>query len=103
VPFGLGIWEIVILAVILLLLFGGKGLPGMARRLGTGIREVKDAVEEIDPRTMLDPKDEKEAAPPKQLPPAEVVPPGERAGEAEASPQAAQEPAAQAQETQGRG
>jgi TatA/E family protein of Tat protein translocase len=74
VPFGLGIWEIVILAVILLLLFGGKGLPGMARKLGTSVREVKDAVEEIDPRTLLDPKEEPKQAAPKQLPPAEVVP-----------------------------
>ena len=87
-PFGLGIWEIAILAVILLLLFGGKGLPGMARRLGTGIREVKDAVEEIDPRTMLDSKDEKDEkqAAPKQLPPAEVVRTGGTEREAEASP-----------------
>jgi sec-independent protein translocase protein TatA len=61
VPFGLGIWEIVILAVVLMLLFGAKGLPTMARRLGTGVREVKDAVEEINPRTLLDPKDEPKA------------------------------------------
>jgi sec-independent protein translocase protein TatA len=75
VPFGLGIWEIVILAVVLVLLFGSKGLPSMARRLGTGIREVKDAVEEIDPRTALDPKKAEPAkAPAKQLPDAEVVP-----------------------------
>jgi sec-independent protein translocase protein TatA len=90
VPFGLGIWEIVILAVILLLLFGGKGLPGMARRLGTGIKEVKDAVEEIDPRSMLDDKDEKQAAP-KQIAPAEVVRPAEPVGEAEASPTSPEE------------
>jgi sec-independent protein translocase protein TatA len=75
VPFGLGIWEIVILAVVLVLLFGSKGLPSMARRLGTGIREVKDAVEEIDPRSALDPKKTEPAkAPAKQLPDAEVVP-----------------------------
>jgi len=74
VPFGLGIWEIVILAVVLVLLFGSKGLPSMARRLGTGIREVKDAVEEIDPRSALDPKPEPAKAPAKQLPDAEVVP-----------------------------
>ena len=74
-PFGLGIWEIVILAVVLVLLFGSKGLPSMARRLGTGIREVKDAVEEIDPRSALDPKKAEPAkAPAKQLPDAEVVP-----------------------------
>jgi sec-independent protein translocase protein TatA len=54
VPFGLGIWEIVIFAVVILLLFGAKGVPQMARRLGTGMREVKDAVAEVDPRKMLD-------------------------------------------------
>ena len=57
-PFGLGIWEILILAGVLVLLFGAKGAPGMARRLGTGVRELKDAVGEMDPRSMLDPKDE---------------------------------------------
>ena len=99
-PFGLGIWEILILAGILLLLFGAKGAPGMARRLGTGIRELKDSVGEMDPRTMFDSEDEPakapaapprelEAAPPvviadaevvpsaEVLPPAEVVPPDE--------------------------
>lgn len=53
-PLGLGIWEIVILVGILALLFGAKGVPQMARRLGTGVREVKDAVAEVDPRKMLD-------------------------------------------------
>ena len=53
-PFGLGIWEIVILLGVLALLFGAKGVPQVARRLGTGVREMKDAVEEIDPRRMLE-------------------------------------------------
>ena len=57
-PFGLGIWEILILAGVLVLLFGAKGAPAMARRLGTGVREMKDAVGELDPRSLLDPKDE---------------------------------------------
>ena len=57
-PFGLGIWEIVILLGVLALLFGAKGVPEVARRLGTGVREVKDAVGEIDPRRMLEPGDE---------------------------------------------
>ena len=51
-PFGLGIWEILILAGVLVLLFGAKGAPAMARRLGTGVREMKDAVGEIDPRSL---------------------------------------------------
>jgi sec-independent protein translocase protein TatA len=53
-PFGLGIWEIVILLGVLALLFGAKGVPDVARRLGTGVREVKDAVGEVDPRRMLE-------------------------------------------------
>lgn len=65
-PFGLGIWELVILAGVLVLLFGSKGAPAMARRLGTGVRELKDAVGEMDPRSLLDPKDEPAAAAPKR-------------------------------------
>ena len=65
-PFGLGLWEILILAGVLVLLFGAKGAPGMARRLGTGVRELKDAVGEMDPRSLLDPKDEPATAAPKR-------------------------------------
>jgi len=68
-PFGLGIWEIVILVGVLALLFGVKGVPQVARRLGTGVREVKDAVAEVDPRRMLEAGDE-ETATPKPKPPA---------------------------------
>lgn len=67
-PLGLGIWEIVILVGILALLFGAKGVPQMARRLGTGVREVKDAVAEVDPRKMLDAPKEQPPAPPQQRP-----------------------------------
>ena len=65
-PFGLGIWEILILAGVLVLLFGAKGAPAMARRLGTGVREMKDAVTDLDPRSAFDPKDEPAAAPPRR-------------------------------------
>jgi sec-independent protein translocase protein TatA len=74
VPFGLGIWEIVILLGVLALLFGAKGVPDVARRLGTGVREVKDAVGEVDPRRMLEPGDAKKDASPTQQPP----PPSDR-------------------------
>jgi len=66
VPLGLGIWEILILAGVLVLLFGAKGAPAMARRLGTGVKEVKDAVGDLDPRALLDPKDEPAKAAPKR-------------------------------------
>jgi TatA/E family protein of Tat protein translocase len=60
VPFGLGVWEIVILLGVLALLFGAKGVPDVARRLGAGVRDVQDAVGEVDPRRMLEPGDAEE-------------------------------------------
>lgn len=79
-PFGLGIWEIVIFAVVIMLLFGAKGVPQMARRLGTGMREVKDAVGEVDPRKMLDPPAEQarngqQDRQPQQTAPPQTAPP----------------------------
>lgn len=43
-PFGIGIWEMLILLVVLLLVFGPKKLPEMGRQLGRGMREFKDTV-----------------------------------------------------------
>jgi sec-independent protein translocase protein TatA len=53
-PFGLGIWEIVILLGIVALLFGTARVPEIGRKLGRGMREVKDAVADVDPRKMLE-------------------------------------------------
>jgi sec-independent protein translocase protein TatA len=44
VPFGIGIWEILILLLVVLLVFGPKRLPEMGRSLGRGMREFKDSV-----------------------------------------------------------
>ena len=73
-PLGLGIWEILILAGVLVLLFGAKGAPAMARKLGTGVKEMKDAVTEMDPRSILDPKDKPAEAPQRQLEASKAVP-----------------------------
>lgn len=43
-PFGISIWELLILLVVLLLVFGAKRLPEMGRSLGKGMREFKDGV-----------------------------------------------------------
>ena len=45
-----GHWELIALAVVLLLLFGSKQLPTIARNLGRGVKEMKDTVGGIDPR-----------------------------------------------------
>ena len=44
----LGGGEVVLVVFMILLLFGGKGLPTIARSLGKGIREFKDASKGID-------------------------------------------------------
>jgi sec-independent protein translocase protein TatA len=40
---GMGTGEIVLLIVVLLIFFGGKRIPELARGLGKGIKEFKDA------------------------------------------------------------
>ena len=57
-PFGLGVWEIAILVAVLAIMFGTKGVPDAARRLGKGVREVRESVAEIDPRRMLEADDD---------------------------------------------
>jgi sec-independent protein translocase protein TatA len=44
VPFGVSLWEILILLLVALLLFGPKRLPEMGRSLGKGLREFKDSL-----------------------------------------------------------
>jgi sec-independent protein translocase protein TatA len=43
----LGGWEIVLILAIVLILFGSKKLPELARGLGQGIREFKKAAREV--------------------------------------------------------
>ncbi len=43
-PGWIGPWEIAILLVIVLLVFGPKRLPEMGRSLGRGLREFKNSV-----------------------------------------------------------
>jgi sec-independent protein translocase protein TatA len=45
----IGPWQIVLLVVLVVLLFGGRKIPELMRGLGTGIKEFKDASKEDDP------------------------------------------------------
>ena len=40
----IGIWEILLLFLVLLLIFGPKRLPGMGKAMGKGMREFKESV-----------------------------------------------------------
>jgi sec-independent protein translocase protein TatA len=43
-PFGISVWELMILLLVILLVFGPKRLPEMGRQLGKGMREFKDSI-----------------------------------------------------------
>ena len=48
-PFsGLGMWEMMLIFLVVLLLFGAKRLPEIGSSLGKGIREFKSSVREIE-------------------------------------------------------
>ena len=42
-----GPWEIALVILVIIILFGGKKLPELARGLGLGLREFKKAKQEI--------------------------------------------------------
>jgi sec-independent protein translocase protein TatA len=76
-PFGISAWELVILMVLLLLIFGARRLPEMGRSIGYGMREFKDAI------TGKDASPEKtELSPPPQEQPA-ATPPAAQPSETE--------------------
>ena len=43
--FNLGPWEILLILIVILILFGAIRLPELARGLGQGINEFRDAVD----------------------------------------------------------
>ena len=46
IPLAIGPWQIVLIVVVVLLLFGGRKIPELMRGLGSGIKEFKDASKE---------------------------------------------------------
>ena len=59
-------WELVLILLVLLLVFGAKRLPEMGRSLGKGMREFKDSVSGVD--------DDRPVSTPAELPPADSEP-----------------------------
>jgi len=53
----IGPWQIAILVILVILLFGGKKIPELMRGLGSGIKEFKDATkDEDDKKDEVNPK-----------------------------------------------
>ncbi len=45
---GLGISEILVIALVVLLFFGGKKIPELMKGLGKGVRSFKDGMKEVE-------------------------------------------------------
>ena len=56
----LGIQEIIVIALIVLLLFGGKKIPELMKGLGKGVKSFKDGVNGVAEETDKTSTDDKE-------------------------------------------
>jgi len=58
----LGTGEIIVIALVVLLLFGGKKIPELMRGLGKGVKSFKDGLNEVEKQITDEPekKEEKE-------------------------------------------
>lgn len=45
---GLGASELLLIALVVLLLFGGKKIPELMKGLGKGVRSFKEGMKEVD-------------------------------------------------------
>ena len=44
---GIGGWEVFLIILLVVILFGAKRIPELARGMGKGIREFKDATRDV--------------------------------------------------------
>ena len=47
-PLAIGMWEWVIIALVVLLLFGGKKIPELMKGVGKGVKSFKDGMKGIE-------------------------------------------------------
>ena len=55
----LGTGEIVIIAIVVLLLFGGKKIPELMKGIGKGVKNFKDGVKGLEDDIKMDDTDKK--------------------------------------------
>jgi sec-independent protein translocase protein TatA len=48
IAFSLGLWEILLIVLVILLLFGTTQIPKLMRNVGAGVHEFKDGIKEGD-------------------------------------------------------
>ena len=47
-PLVFGMWEIVLIVLVILLLFGGKKIPELMKGLGKGVQSFKQGMNEVE-------------------------------------------------------
>ena len=67
--FGLGGWEVVLILAVVLILFGAKKLPELAKGLGKGIKEFKNATKDVTDEMHRAMEEDYTPPPTKQIPP----------------------------------
>ncbi|MCQ2112624.1 MAG: twin-arginine translocase TatA/TatE family subunit [Bacteroidaceae bacterium] len=55
---GLGFWEIFLIVLVVLLLFGAKKIPELMKGIGKGVRSFKDGMNGLDEEEKKDKKEE---------------------------------------------
>ena len=54
----IGTWEIILIVLVILLIFGGKKIPELMRGLGKGVKSFKDGMNGKDEETKEETKEE---------------------------------------------
>lgn len=57
---GLGMSEVLVIALVVLLFFGGKKIPELMKGLGKGVRSLKDGMKEIEKDIEVTPAENKD-------------------------------------------
>ncbi len=59
----LGTWEIILIVLVVLLLFGGKKIPELMRGLGKGVKSFKDGMNGLEDPSKSDTQSDNDTHP----------------------------------------
>jgi sec-independent protein translocase protein TatA len=58
ITLAIGVWQIVVVVLLVLLLFGGRKIPELMRGVGQGMKEFKKATADDDDEVIIDDTDD---------------------------------------------
>ena len=58
ITLAIGVWQIVVVVLLVLLLFGGRKIPELMRGVGQGMKEFKKATADEDDEVIVDDTEE---------------------------------------------